>query len=365
MLAPLTLNSKHDQPDQMVKTMLAWYDRHHRHLLWRAPPGKLQNPYKVWLSEIMLQQTTVATVGPYYKSFLKRWPNFKVLAAASLDNVLSEWAGLGYYSRARNLHACAKKVVLEHGGKLPSNEHELIKLPGIGPYTAAAITAIALGNKATVVDGNIERVLARLFAVHVPLPKARRKLHTLAAGLTPERRAGDYAQGLMDLGATICTPKQPQCQQCPWARACDACHQGIAETLPRRVKKAAKPTRRGIAFLICRTDGALLLRKRLTQGLLGAMMEVPSTEWHEKLNGDAKNQSPVRANFTPLPGQVRHTFTHFHLELDVWQAEVGNNVKLLKRADPARCQWVKPDQIADQALPTLMRKIIAHAENSN
>ena len=259
--------------------LLAWYDRHRRTLPWRAPKGARADPYRVWLSEIMLQQTTVTAVAPYYARFLARWSDVRALAAAPLEEVLKAWAGLGYYARARNLHACARAVVEHHGGEFPASEAALRELPGIGDYTAAAIAAIAFDVPASPVDGNIERVIARLFAVTEPLPRAKPELRRLARALTPPRRAGDFAQAMMDLGATICTPKKPACALCPWNQSCAAHARGDAETFPRRTPKREGALRRGAAFVARRADGFLLVRTRPAQGLLGGMTEVPTTEW--------------------------------------------------------------------------------------
>ena len=244
------------------RALLAWYDRHRRRLPWRAGPGEGAEPYAVWLSEIMLQQTTVAAVKSYFEKFLTRWPTVADLANADTADVMAAWAGLGYYARARNLHACAKVVATDHGGCFPDTEQALRALPGIGPYTAAAIAAIAFDRKAVVVDGNVERVMARVFGVIEPPPKSKPRLVELAARLTPARRPGDYAQAVMDLGATICTPRSPACSLCPWMAPCVARAKGIAETLPRKIAKAPTPTRHGVAFWMVRGDGAVLLRRR-------------------------------------------------------------------------------------------------------
>ena len=343
--------------------LLDWYDRHARVLPWRRPPnaeggGPAPDPYRVWLSEIMLQQTTVATVGPYFADFLTRWPSVADLAAAPLDDVLTAWAGLGYYARARNLHRCARVVAEERGGVFPDSEAELMTLPGIGRYTAAAVAAIAFGRRAVVVDGNVERVVARLFRVETPLPDAKAELHRLADGITPDDRAGDFAQAMMDLGATVCLPpgkRVPKCLLCPLEADCEARAAGIAETLPRRRPKAAKPTRRAVAFWLQDPEGALLLRRRPEKGLLGGMMEVPSTDWREASwdSGEAVEAAPVSADWRALPGVVRHTFTHFHFEVTVWAARAGDDA-----VDDGR--WVALDSLADVALPTVMRKIIDH-----
>jgi len=340
--------------------LLDWYDRHRRTLPWRAPPGVRSPPYLVWLSEIMLQQTTVATVGDYFHRFVKRWPTVETLAAAPIDDVLSAWAGLGYYARARNLHACAQTVVAQHAGNFPEDEAALLALPGIGRYTAAAIRAIAFDHPASAVDGNVERVIARLHAIETPLPDAKIEITARAAELVPKRRAGDYAQAMMDLGATVCVPKSPRCVICPLMQGCKARARGLAEELPRRVPNAEKPTRRGLAFVLMRKDGAVLLRKRPPKGLLGGMDEVPSSAWREgKLSlAEALTEAPVPANWKVLEGGVRHTFTHFHLELAVARA-VATTAGLARLAPGAA--WVTVDKMTERALPTVMRKIIAHA----
>ena len=343
--------------------LLDWYDRHRRTLPWRAPRGATSAPYIVWLSEIMLQQTTVASVGDYFHRFVKRWPTVEALADAPLDQVLSAWAGLGYYARARNLHACARTVAAEHGGRFPDDEAPLRALPGVGPYTAAAIRAIAFDQPASAVDGNVERVIARLYAIETPLPDAKPEIQARAGKLVPERRAGDYAQAMMDLGATVCTPKSPRCVICPLMEGCRARKLGIAEELPRRAPKADKPTRRGLAFVLARKDGAILLRKRPAKGLLGGMDEVPSSPWREgKLSiAEALKQAPVPANWKVLEGGVRHTFTHFHLELAVARATA--TTARLARLSPGSA-WVEIDRLTERALPTVMRKVIAHAVKS-
>ena len=343
--------------------LLTWYDRHRRTLPWRAPAGERTEPYLVWLSEIMLQQTTVATVGDYYRRFVERWPTVDALAAAPLDEVLSAWAGLGYYARARNLHACAQAVATGHGGRFPEDEAALRALPGIGPYTAAAIRSIAFDHKASAVDGNVERVISRLYAIDAPLPDAKIEIHARAAELVPEARAGDYAQAMMDLGATVCTPRKPLCVICPLTPNCRALKLGIAETLPRRAPKAEKPTRRGLAFVLARKDGAVLLRKRPTKGLLGGMDEVPSSPWREGkfVPADALADAPVPARWTLLEGLVRHTFTHFHLELSVARATATTD--RLARLLPGSA-WCTLDLLDDRALPTVMRKVIEKASLS-
>ena len=342
--------------------LLDWYARERRELPWRAPAGQTPDPYAVWLSEIMLQQTTVAAAIPYYQRFLARWPSVKALAAANLDEVLSAWAGLGYYSRARNLHACARLVAERHAGQFPHTEEGLRELPGIGPYTAAAIAAIAFGARATPVDGNIERVVARLFAVQQPLPAAKDEIRRLATTLTPEWRAGDFAQALMDLGASVCTPKRPSCLMCPLQRDCSAYAQGIEAALPARAARPERPVRVGLAFLALREDAHVLLRRRPEAGLLGGMLEVPSTAWAEMLPpvNEALRTAPVRGEWWAVPGTVTHTFTHFRLETLVYRAIVSADASLTFWADPQRCRWVARRDLNRAALPSVMRKIIAH-----
>jgi A/G-specific adenine glycosylase len=357
------MQESHMAQPTIAGSLLAWYDREARALPWRAPPNARQDPYKVWLSEIMLQQTTVKAVAPRYIDFLRRWPNVTALARAERGEVLAAWAGLGYYARARNLHACAQVVANEHGGVFPKTEAALRKLPGIGAYTAAAIAAIAFGRRATPVDGNIERFLARLFAVETPLPAAKKELKALAESLTPQTRAGDFAQSLMDLGATICTPRRPACGLCPVRLACRGYEQGIADQLPFKDEKAERPTRRGTAFVAMREDGAVLLRERPPKGLLGGMLEVPSTPW-EPAAADGMaiaNHAPVDTEWEKLPGHVEHTFTHFHLELLVYRAAVPEGARFTHAAEPERCRWLALHDLPGAALPTVMRKVLAHA----
>jgi A/G-specific adenine glycosylase len=341
--------------------LLAWYDRHRRSLPWRARPGERPDPYRVWLSEIMLQQTTVKAVAPYFVRFLARWPTAQALAAAPLDDVLRLWAGLGYYARARHLHACAKAVVERYGGRFPASEAELGALPGIGPYTAAAIAAIAFDAPAAAVDGNVERVVARLFAVEEELPAAKADIRSLAERLIPATRAGDFAQALMDLGATICTPKRPACSLCPWMGACAARLRGDPEAFPRKAPKAQGRLRRGAAFVAVRADGCVLLRSRPPKGLLGGMTEVPTSEWtHDFDERDALAGAPALPRAKPhwrrLPGAVTHVFTHFPLELAVYAAEVPASTRA-----PAGARWVALAALAGEALPNVMRKVLAHA----
>ena len=340
--------------------LLSWYDRHRRALPWRAAKGEPADPYRVWLSEIMLQQTTVKAVAPYYARFLARFPTVTQLAAAPLDDVLSLWAGLGYYARARNLHACAKAVAAQHGGAFPDTEEGLLTLPGIGAYTAAAIAAIAFGRRASPVDGNIERVIARLFAVEQQLPGAKPRIRALAEQLTPARRAGDFAQAMMDLGATICTPKKPACVLCPWSAPCAARARGDQESFPRKGEKKTGALRRGAAFVVLRDDH-ILLRTRPEKGLLGGMTEVPTTEWSGDFNGSSARDAPFpKATWRRIPGHVDHVFTHFPLQLIVHRTDVSKSTRA-----PQGMRWVSVDALAAQALPNVMRKVIAHALGSD
>jgi A/G-specific adenine glycosylase len=332
-----------------AQDLLAWYDRHRRRLPWRALPGEVADPYRVWLSEIMLQQTTVAAAGPYFLAFLERFPDVFALADAPLDDVLRRWAGLGYYARARNLHACAGVVAREHNGIFPCKEAALLALPGIGPYTAAAIAAIAFDEPATVVDGNVERVVSRLFAVEEELPRAKPRIRALAATLTPVSRPGDFAQAMMDLGATICTPRRPACSLCPWTKSCEARAEGLQESFPRKAAKAEKPMRYGHAFWAERADGAVLLRRRAATGLLGSMVEVPGSGWTEVLPEDTPQDPPLPANWRPV-GTARHVFSHFALELSVFRA--GFPVEM---PAPEGCWWSL--EVEKEALPGVMRRV--------
>ncbi len=333
--------------------LLVWYDAHARVLPWRARPGETADPYRVWLSEVMLQQTTVQAVKAYFAKFVALWPSIEKLAAAPLDDVLKAWAGLGYYARARNLHACAKDVVARFGGRFPETEAGLRTLPGIGPYTAGAIAAIAFGGRHAAVDGNVERVISRLHAIATPLPDSKPEIREKAQALVPEHRAGDFAQAMMDLGATICTPKQPNCLICPLAEGCEGRITGLAPSLPRKKPKKQVPVRRGTAFWIEREDGAVLLRRRPEKGLLGGMMEVPSTSWGEEPSGEP----PLHAEWKALPGKVEHTFTHFHLELTVWRAITIADGEL---RDDGDYRWTAREDLGGEALPTVMRKVVAH-----
>ena len=361
----IVLNQSSLKPDPLA--LLAWYDRHHRTLPWRVTPtdaavGVVPDPYHVWLSEIMLQQTTVGAVRDYFTRFLAAWPAVADLAAAPEEDILKAWAGLGYYSRARNLHKCARVIVAEHGGRFPGSAAELKTLPGIGDYTAAAIAAIAFDEVVPVVDGNIERIIARLYRIDEPLPGAKKPIKAKMAALMPDSRPGDFAQAMMDLGASLCSPKRPACALCPFAGACAAEAAGDMERYPVKAPKKQKPVRRGAAFVIRRADGAIWLRKRPARGLLASMTEVPTTGWADKAAGeafdtaDALTHAPQGFGFHKRTGLVTHTFTHFHLELDVFVAPAEAN------QPSGEGWWSSPDEISGEALPTVFRKVLQAAE---
>ena len=345
--------------EQIAAKLLAWYDIHRRVLPWRAPPasqngGKRADPYRVWLSEIMLQQTTVQAVAGYYRKFLALWPDVAALAAAREEDVLAAWAGLGYYARARNLHAAAKKVAHALGGRFPDTAEGLRALPGVGAYTAGAIAAIAYDERRAAMDANAERVIARLYAVETPMPRAKAELHRLGEALVPAR-AGDFAQALMDLGSAVCTPKRPACGNCPLTEDCAARAKGVQELLPVKAPKAARPLRRGAAFVVQDKTGAVLLVKRPPKGLLASMLEPPLGAWTETFPSRAAAllQAPFAADWVKRPGIVRHGFTHFELEIEVYAAEVTRRPK-------TQGQWVPRESLSAVALPTVMRKVVEH-----
>ncbi|MBU4527760.1 MAG: A/G-specific adenine glycosylase [Hoeflea sp.] len=353
-------NPSKTAPDpEFAARLLAWYDRHARSLPWRVSPsdrlnGMVADPYRVWLSEIMLQQTTVQAVKPYFASFARRWPSVNDLAAADTEDVMKAWAGLGYYSRARNLKRCADVVAADHGGRFPDTEEGLRALPGIGPYTAAAIAAIAFDRRAAVVDGNIERVFTRLFEIDTPLPSAKNEIRAAVHEVTPAERPGDFAQALMDLGATICTPKRPACVLCPLNEGCLARLSGRQEQFPVKPMKKEKPVRLGAAFVAERSDGAVLLVKRPETGLLGGMTGVPSTNWTVRADGATGARSaPFEADWRSK-GVITHVFTHFELRLEIFHAVVTG-------APDHEGWWSDSDSLPGEALPTVMKKALRAA----
>jgi A/G-specific adenine glycosylase len=339
-----------DKADLLRSRLLAWYDANARALPWRVGPaehaaGARPDPYRVWLSEVMLQQTTIPHATAYFLDFTRRWPRVEDLATAPESDVMAAWAGLGYYARARNLIACARAVARERGGIFPDTEDGLLALPGVGPYTAAAVAAIAFDRRANVVDGNVERVMARVFAVEAPLPEAKPELKRLAGALVRDERPGDWAQALMDLGAVICRPKAPLCDRCPVADLCTARATGRPDAYPRRSPKPERPHRHGVAYLLTRGREVALIR-RPPKGLLGGMLALPTSDWGSGAP-EALNGAPAKADWRPA-GQVEHVFTHFSLTLRVVRAE-GEAGDLI---------WMEADEAA-QALPSVFRKALA------
>ena len=332
------------KPLRIADLLLAWYDRHRRDLPWRAKPGEVADPYRVWLSEVMLQQTTVATVRPRFAAWVARWPDLASLAAADEAAVMAAWAGLGYYARARNLVRAARAIVAEHGGALPSSEAALRALPGFGAYTAAAVAAIAFGARAVVVDANVERVVARLRAIGTPLPAARPAIRAAADAITPEARAGDFAQGMMDMGATICTPKKPRCLLCPLRAECAGYASGAPERFPVKPARQVKPQRFGTVFWRWR-DGAVLLVRRPATGLLGGMRALPTGPWVDEAPG--LEGAPLAADWRLLPATTRHGFTHFDLELAL--AVAGGE----GHGDVEDGEWWPVADLASAGLPTV------------
>jgi len=356
----------------LSENLLAWYDRHKRRLPWRDMAGdmkgnragaggqKAPDPYRVWLAEIMLQQTTVATVVPYFQSFTAKWPTLQSLACARDEAVMAAWAGLGYYSRARNLLKCARLVVEEMGGQFPTSEKALLKLPGIGPYTAAAIAAIAFNQRTAPVDGNIERVLARLFAITSAPPALKAKVkaanQALVANMQAER-AGDLAQAMMDLGAQICTAQRPKCLLCAWQNACQAHKKGMVDKLPRRAAKKARPTRKGLVYWLENRKGEILMCRRPDKGLLGGMLMFPSTGWDEK--NETRLADILPAGWVMLEGEVVHIFTHFRLVLKIQKRKTPKGFRLTPALKKQNYCWIHPRHFPDEALPSVMRKVVA------
>ena len=346
-------------PSPKAADLLSWYDRHRRELPWRVTPdmraaGVLNDPYHVWLSEVMLQQTTVAAVKAYFEKFVKLWPRVEDLAAADTEDVMKAWAGLGYYARARNLKKCAEVVAMNHEGRFPQTSVELRELPGIGDYTSAAIAAIAFDEPVPVMDGNVERVIARVFRIEDALPSGKPVFRRHLATLTPNERPGDFAQAMMDLGATICTPRRPACALCPWRDTCRALHEGDPELYPVKAAKKAKPVRSGAAYVAVDGEGSVLLRKRPPEGLLGGMSEVPTTAWTSNRDGGTGiDHAPFDAGWQPC-GTVTHVFTHFELRLSIYRADIS--------ARPTDIGWwASIENLDGEALPTVMKKAISAA----
>jgi A/G-specific adenine glycosylase len=347
-------NGMKRSPEDNAKQLLAWYDIHRRKFPWRAEPTKNPNVYYVWISEIMLQQTRSAAVIPYFNRFIARWPTLKALACTPRDEVLHAWSGLGYYARARNLHACAQALVKHHGGTFPSDVKDLCTLPGIGSYTASAISAIAFDQPAIVIDSNVERIMARLFTVAKPISQAKPQIERLARKTFPSERPGDFAQALMDLGAQICTPKNPVCGNCPWSNRCEAHKSGNPGGWPIRNPKSPKLTRFGIVFWIEHPSGAVLLRKRPDRGMLGGMTEIISSEWLPQpiSFNQIEEYAPIsHVDWSPIERKVQHTFSHFKLELCVYKTE--------STIQPKGAFWCPLEKLTSQPFPTLMKKIIA------
>lgn len=348
--------------DDFSANLLNWYDANARQMPWRIMPadskkGIFQDPYLTWLSEVMLQQTQVTTVKDYFLKFITNWPTVHDLANANEEDVLKAWAGLGYYSRARNLKKCANLVVEEHNGKFPQSVDTLLKLPGIGDYTASAISSIAYGKAVPVVDGNVERVITRFKRIKTPIPEAKPQIRKITNGLLDKNRAGDFAQAMMDLGATICTPKKPDCPLCPVGENCQANAKGDMEIYPVKLPKKAKPRRKGAAFVIVNSTGAVYLQKRKDSGLLAGMSEVPTSEWNS--NEDGATGIEAAPLFCDIKNKwqacksIKHIFTHFHLELEVWTTK-SDNIK-------SNGWWSAPEKIGNEALPTVFTKVIKSA----
>jgi A/G-specific adenine glycosylase len=347
-------NSAAKDKSALRRALLAWYDAHARNMPWRIGPAARRasvqpDPYRVWLSEIMLQQTTTPHAAPYFLKFTARWPTVRDLAAEDDSEVMSAWAGLGYYARARNLLACARAVANDHGGVFPDTEAGLLALPGVGAYTAAAVAAIAFDRAANVVDGNVERVMSRLFAIETPLPNAKPEMKRLAGLLVGEERPGDWAQALMDLGATVCMPKTPLCDRCPVSTACTAFSQGDPASFPRKAKKAERPRRHGVAYVLSRGDEVALLR-RPPKGLLGGMLALPTSAWlPSPLSDDeARGAAPAPIDWRDV-GEIGHVFTHFSLTLRVFRGEANGEADGLI--------WTPIDQ-ARTGLPSVFLKAL-------
>ncbi|PZP53837.1 MAG: A/G-specific adenine glycosylase [Micavibrio aeruginosavorus] len=330
------------------KNLLKWYDKNRRDLPWRAKDGIPPNPYHVWLSEIMLQQTTVPTVIPYFQKFIKLWPNLQKFAVAKNEDIMREWAGLGYYARARNLHRCSQVLVETHASVFPDNENDLLSLPGVGPYTAAAISAIAFDNHAVVIDGNVDRIVARVFAIREPIRMSKPVIREKAAWLYNKvKRPGDFAQSLMDLGATICVPQKPRCHSCPVNSFCEAFKSGLQNTIPVKLEKTAKPQSNGRVYWIENKKGEVLIERRDDKRMLGGMAALPTSGWDGKADSTLPNGSENRIVYL---GDVYHSFTHFDLKLEVWKG--------ISARTSSDFVWVKKKEILSQGFPTVFKKAV-------
>lgn len=354
------MNTKTNKTDLSGK-LLAWYDVHARELPWRTGPaevarGERTEPYHVWLSEIMLQQTTVGAVKDYYLKFLRLWPTIEALAAADEEDVLKAWAGLGYYSRARNLHKAAQQVIAVYGGVFPPTFDDLIRLAGVGRYTAAAITSIAFDHPEPVVDGNVERVFSRVFGIATPLPAAKSEIYVRVDAEMARDRPGDFAQACMDLGATLCSPKRPKCMVCPLRDQCLALQNGEPEKYPAKLPKSVKPKRYGAAFVAIDKTGAILLNKRSNKGLLAGMTGVPTSAWDARADGATDVKAAPFDDDWQACGSIRHVFTHFELELFVFKVKIGNAAIV-----PVGHWWSPANAVLSEALPTVMKKVIEAA----
>ncbi|MCW8915024.1 MAG: A/G-specific adenine glycosylase [Magnetovibrio sp.] len=339
-------------PHTLSRKLLKWFGAHARQdLPWRSAPCGERDPYMVWLAEIMLQQTTCAAVIPYFENFTRKWPTVKALAKADTDEVMHAWAGLGYYARARNMVKCAKDVAEQRQGQFPRAEEDLIELPGIGPYTAAAIAAIAFNGPSAPVDGNVIRVLTRLYAISDVMPANKAVVGEFAKAMLPKEHSGDFAEALMDLGATVCKPKNPKCKDCPWEADCMACIQDEATTYPKKAPKVEKPTRHGWVFWIENTEGRVLLERRPEKGLLGGMIGFPGTLWQDQVLSaeQAARQAPELGDWKRSEAQISHTFTHFHLRLNVLVFHLDKDWDGL---------WSRPSDFGTHALPSVMQKIV-------
>lgn len=369
-MADLKPHHKDNEKDihHFCGSLLSWYEKSARVLPWRYVRGETPDPYHVWLSEIMLQQTVVAAVKPYFEKFINKWPRVNDLAAAENEDVMAAWAGLGYYARARNLHKCAKVVTDEYGGVFPDTQEELLKLPGIGPYTSSAIAAIAFNRPAVVVDGNVERVMARQFAEQQPLPGSKKKLHEYAAYCASALKDhhGDYAQALMDLGATICIPKSPRCMICPVSKECRAFEMGIQADLPQKEPKKKKPFRAGFAYWVVNDRGEVLTQRRDEKEMMGGMLGIPTSAWQESTRSKGEKGHGIEHNYLfknaapqRLKGlEIHHSFTHFDLVLYLYGVTLKEAGGLDLSANTENYHWMSLNKVEKAGFPSLFKKIV-------